>query len=159
VHEGPQNISLTGHGAKLARGMVVSNEPGFYLPGEFGIRIENLMWVSGASSLHNNRHCESPKEVAPSLRAIEDGVAIPGGYTFLQFCMLTLVPYEKSLIDFSLLSDKEIAYISSYYHKIEQKILPHLSPAAGEWLKGQLEISNSHGDWAQATVAIPGDLV
>ena len=45
VHEGPQNISLTSHGTKLAAGMVISNEPGFYQPGDFGIRIENMMYV------------------------------------------------------------------------------------------------------------------
>jgi Xaa-Pro aminopeptidase len=111
VHEGPQNISLNGYGAQIKAGMIVSNEPGYYLPGEFGIRIENLMFVKEST--------------------------LAG---FLEFEMLTLVPYEKELIDFNMLSGEEYAYLKTYYQSIESKILPLLTPQAKEWLKKSIEL-------------------
>jgi len=111
VHEGPQNISLASYGTKLAAGMVISNEPGFYQPGEFGIRIENMMYV---------------KET-------------PNG-NFLEFSMLTLVPYEKNLIDKDLLSKDELNYLNSYYKLIENKIMTHLSEQGKQWLQTQLQL-------------------
>ncbi len=111
VHEGPQNISLTSYGTKLAAGMVISNEPGFYQPGEFGIRIENMMYV---------------KETTNS--------------DFLEFGMLTLVPYEKNLIDKDLLSKDELNYLTCYYKLIEKKIMPHLSDEGKKWLHTQLQL-------------------
>jgi Xaa-Pro aminopeptidase len=113
VHEGPQNISLTSYGTKLAAGMVISNEPGFYQPGEFGIRIENMMYV---------------KETTNS--------------DFLEFGMLTLVPYEKNLIDKDLLSKDELNYLTCYYKLIEKKIMPHLSDEGKKWLHTQLQLVN-----------------
>lgn len=85
VHEGPQGISPRMNGTILQAGMVLSNEPGYYKTGEFGIRIENLMVVQ-----------ESQYE----------------GY--LCFETLTQVPYETSLIDDSLLNDEERKYINTY---------------------------------------------
>lgn len=111
VHEGPQNISLTGYGTQIKAGMVVSNEPGYYLPGEFGIRIENLMFA---------------KE---SLLA-----------GFLEFEMLTLVPYAKELIDFTMLNQNEYSYLKAYYQAIDDKISSMLSPQARLWLKNQLDL-------------------
>ncbi len=104
VHEGPQNISLNSYNTYLANGMVVSNEPGFYAPDEFGIRIENMMYVK--DSLYNN---------------------------FLEFEMLTLVPYEMNLIDFDLLTVQEKDYLDNYYAKLERLVLPHLSQKAKNW--------------------------
>jgi Xaa-Pro aminopeptidase len=92
--------------------MVVSNEPGYYLPGEFGVRIENLMLVKESS--------------------------LPG---FLEFEMLTLVPYAKELIDFTMLNQHEYSYLKTYYQTIGNKILPKLSIQAKLWLKNQLDIS------------------
>lgn len=111
VHEGPQNISLTSYGTKLAAGMVISNEPGFYQPGEFGIRIENMMYVKEATNSD-----------------------------FLEFGMLTLVPYEKNLIDKDLLSKDELNYLTCYYKLIEKKIMPHLSDEGKKWLHTQLQL-------------------
>ena len=111
VHEGPQNVSLNSYGTKLAAGMVISNEPGFYQPGEFGIRIENMMYV---------------KETTNS--------------DFLEFGMLTLVPYEKSLIDKDLLTKNELNYLVNYYKLIEGKIMPHLSEQGKKWLQIQLQL-------------------
>lgn len=109
VHEGPQNISLAGFGAILSKGMVVSNEPGYYVPEKFGIRIENMMYVTDAN--------------APD---------------FLRFQMLTLVPYDKNLIEIDMLTKDEVEYLQAYYLSIEEKILPLLSKKAQTWLKDQI---------------------
>ena len=111
VHEGPQSISLTGYGAQIKAGMVVSNEPGYYLPGEFGIRIENLMFAKNS--------------VLPE---------------FLEFEMLTLVPYAKELIDFTMLNQYENSYLRKYYQAIDDNISSLLSTQAKLWLKNQLDI-------------------
>ncbi len=111
VHEGPQSISLTGYGAQIKAGMVVSNEPGYYLPGEFGIRIENLMFAKNS--------------VLPE---------------FLEFEMLTLVPYAKELIDFTMLNQYENSYLRKYYQAIDDNISSILSTQAKLWLKNQLDI-------------------
>ncbi len=110
VHEGPQNISLNSYQTKFTKGMVVSNEPGFYITGEFGIRIENMMYVKNAH---------------------EDN--------FLEFEMLTLVPYEKKLINFDMLNAKEFSYLVNYYAKIKANIMPNLSNNAQKWLLEQIE--------------------
>jgi Xaa-Pro aminopeptidase len=111
VHEGPQSISLTGYGAQIKAEMVVSNEPGYYLPGEFGIRIENLMFAKNS--------------VLPE---------------FLEFEMLTLVPYAKELIDFTMLNQYEHSYLRKYYQAIDDNISSILSTQAKLWLKNQLDI-------------------
>ncbi len=111
VHEGPQNISLSSYHTKFASGMVVSNEPGFYVPGEFGIRIENMMYVKDSNN-----------------------------FDFLEFAMLTLVPYEKNLINWQMLTKNEIEYLSKYYKLIEKRIMPHLSIQAKNWLQTQLRL-------------------
>ena len=89
----------------LQPGMVLSNEPGYYLPNDFGIRIENLLYV----------------------KEIDDNDE------FYEFETLTLVPYEKSLIDLQMLTKNELSYISSYYHKIYELVYPSLSTKAQEW--------------------------
>jgi len=105
VHEGPQSISPN-NTVKLQPGMILSNEPGYYKTGEFGIRIENLIYV---------------KE------------AVTRGY--LCFEVLTLVPYDNSLIDYALLSREELNYLHSYYQKIAEKVAPLLSEEARGWLE------------------------
>ncbi len=112
VHEGPQNISPNSYNSKFTSGMVVSNEPGFYLPGKFGIRIENLMYVKESTKIN-----------------------------FLEFEMLTLVPYEKNLIDWQLITKDELEYLANYYQKIEKEIMPHLSNTAQKWLQNQLHLT------------------
>lgn len=111
VHEGPHNISLSGFGAKIEAGMVMSNEPGYYVPGQLGIRIENLIYAKQS-----------------------------GDAGFLEFESLTLVPYAKDLIDFSMLSKAEKEYLEEYYEVIKQKIMPLLSESAQNWLKDQVDI-------------------
>jgi len=111
VHEGPQNISLNGFGAKIVKGMIMSNEPGYYVPGEFGIRIENMMYVKDATSLG-----------------------------FLCFQMLTLVPYAKELIEIKMLTKEELRYLKAYYSNIEKNLGPLLSESASKWLQDQILI-------------------
>ncbi|MDG7053428.1 MAG: aminopeptidase P family protein [Wolbachia endosymbiont of Alcedoecus sp.] len=84
VHEGPQAISK-GNKVKLMPGMILSNEPGYYIPREYGIRIENLMYVERQ----------------------ENG--------FLSFKQLTSIPYDRRLIDVQMLAQDEIKWINSYH--------------------------------------------
>lgn len=111
VHEGPQNLSLNGFGSKITNGMIMSNEPGYYVPGEFGIRIENMMYVKDAAS--------------------------PG---FLCFQMLTLVPYAKELIEIKMLTKEELKYLKAYYSNIAKSLAPLLSENALKWLQDQILI-------------------
>lgn len=105
VHEGPQRISQHNNGIALAPGMIVSNEPGYYAPGKYGIRIENLMVV------------QQSKYVG-----------------FLELANLTLIPYCQDLIIVEMLTDAEKDYIRCYYQKIEAKVQPMLSAIAKIWL-------------------------
>ncbi|MCC8368480.1 MAG: aminopeptidase P family protein [Rickettsia endosymbiont of Oxypoda opaca] len=107
VHEGPQSINLHNQ-IILQPGMILSNEPGYYIPGEFGIRIENLMYVK-----ENNN--------------------------WLEFETLTLVPYAKELVEFSILNIDEINYIKQYYQKIKSKIYSLLSTKTKTWLDKQIK--------------------
>ncbi len=124
VHEGPQNISPYGFSTILQKNMVLSNEPGYYVPGEFGIRIENMMYV----------------------KALSEKGCLSGGFRsskqdFLCFQMLTLVPYAKELIELDMLSISEKRYLESYYCEIDQKVTPLLSASAKSWLKDQISLS------------------
>jgi Xaa-Pro aminopeptidase len=93
VHEGPQRIAKTGHTA-LEPGMIISNEPGFYVAGDFGIRIENLIVVTRA---------------AP----------VPGGdRDMLSFETITLAPIDRRLIKPRLLSAVEIAWLDLYHQRV-----------------------------------------
>ena len=89
VHEGPQSISR-GNKVKFIPGMIVSNEPGYYIPHQYGIRIENLMYVDKQ----------------------ENG--------YLYFKQLTCVPYDKRLIDTEMLTTNEIEWIESYNQFVYQ---------------------------------------
>ncbi len=109
VHEGPQNISLRSN-VILQPGMIVSNEPGYYKINEFGIRIENLMYVKNT---------------------LQD-------VNYLEFDTLTMVPYAKELIDYKMLNEDEINYIKQYYQKIKQQVYPLLSIRGQKWLSNQL---------------------
>lgn len=112
VHEGPQNIGIGTLSTPLEAGMILSNEPGYYVNNEFGIRIENLMYVKQESD------------------------------NFLGFEMLTLVPYAKNLIDFSMLSNQEILFLKDYYKKIDSNISPLLSKDEKVWLSWQLQLDS-----------------
>lgn len=109
VHEGPQRISPMPNKVGLEPGMIVSNEPGYYKAGEYGIRIESLVVVRD----------------------------VPGEYEFPMCCFetLTLIPIELCLIDVNLLSSEELSWLNAYHSRVWEKISPHLTGSALAWLK------------------------
>lgn len=106
VHEGPQSLSKRGM-EPFVSGMILSNEPGFYKEGEYGIRIENLVIVENTKINQSN---------------------------MLRFETITLCPFDKRLIAFNLLSNEEIEWINSYHHKVFTSLSPYLKGDALEWL-------------------------
>ena len=114
VHEGPQRISAygssqTGGDEPLCAGMILSNEPGYYKAGEYGIRIENLILVV--------RH-----EVAGAEKPV------------LGFKTLTFAPIDRNLIDGALLSADEHEWIDAYHRKVVEIVAPRLDGDALAWL-------------------------
>ncbi len=110
VHEGPASISKRPIAAPLRAGMIMSNEPGYYLESEFGIRIENLVIVR-----------ESSKE----------------GY--LEFETITEVPLDSALIDLSILDEGEKAWLKDYHLAIEQRYQGELDQPERSWLESQMD--------------------
>ncbi|WP_374545656.1 aminopeptidase P family protein [Rhodoblastus sp.] len=108
VHEGPQRISKLG-GVALEPGMILSNEPGYYREGAFGIRIENL--------------------VAVEQRAIKGAER-----DMLGFETLTLVPIDQRLIEPKLLTPDERAWLNAYHARVRAALAPHLDAAERAWL-------------------------
>jgi Xaa-Pro aminopeptidase len=106
VHEGPQRISPLGHGVALEPGMLVSNEPGYYVPGHFGIRIENMLVVENHPTLSG----------------------------FLCFRTLTQLPYEPLLIDSALLCSEERTWLDSYNSNLTKKLKSKVGKDALAWL-------------------------
>jgi Xaa-Pro aminopeptidase len=110
VHEGPARISKLGT-AKLEAGMIVSNEPGFYRTGTYGIRIENLELIVPA-------------------------VAPPGAdKELLAFEALTLAPIDRRLIEPALLTPDEIAWLDRYHAEVRRRLTPELDAATAGWLE------------------------
>ncbi|WP_300670645.1 aminopeptidase P family protein [Soonwooa sp.] len=107
VHEGPQNIRKDLNPQELLPGMVVSNEPGFYLENKYGIRHENLVVV---------------KEVETT----DFG-------TFYDFETLTFCPFFKDIIVKDMLSEDEIDWLNAYHKQCEEKIGPHLDGEIRTW--------------------------
>ncbi len=116
VHEGPQGISPRANPTPLEVGMIITNEPGLYLEGKYGIRIENVMKVIVKHNKNPNTGLNKP---------------------ILAFDDLTLVPYDKGLIDTSLLNDKERQRIDEYHQRIWHCLSNKLSddPDVYDWLK------------------------
>jgi Xaa-Pro aminopeptidase len=109
VHEGPAGISRAARPVPLATGMILSDEPGFYAPGQFGIRLENLLLVQP--------------------------IALPASTKpFLHFETLTLAPFDRAMIEPALLTLDEIAWIDSYHARVAAEIGPMLPPDAADWL-------------------------
>ncbi len=109
VHEGPARISKLGTVA-LRRGMILSNEPGYYKTGAYGIRIENLLLVIAAPE---------PKGAEKPVNAFET---------------LTLAPIDRRLIDSRLLTAKERNWIDSYHAHVQEVLSPLLDAATRAWL-------------------------
>jgi len=111
VHEGPQRIaSSTAPDEPLQPGMIISNEPGYYKAGEFGIRIENLVLVE-------------PREIPGAEREMYG------------FETLTLAPIDRALIDVNLLDEAERQWINGYHNDVLQRIGPQLDATARAWLE------------------------
>jgi len=119
VHEGPQRIAKprggqAGTDQELMAGMILSNEPGYYKPGEFGIRIENLVLVE--------------KREIPGMEG-----------EWLGFETLTLVPIDKTLVDRDLLSEVEVGWWNAYHARVLEVLAPQLEGEDLAWLEKACE--------------------
>ena len=110
VHEGPQRISKLG-GVALEPGMILSNEPGYYKTGAYGVRIENLIVVA-------------PREIKGAEREM------------LGFETLTLAPMDLALVEPKLLSRDDIAWLNAYHARVRKALTPLVTPATAKWLAG-----------------------
>lgn len=108
VHEGPASISKRG-AAAIRSGMVLSNEPGFYRQGSFGIRTENLVLV------------------------------IESGDGNLEFEALTLVPFDRRLIRTELMSEAEMSWVDAYHDRVRQEITPLIATRGDDKAQAWLE--------------------
>jgi len=110
VHEGPARISKLGGGTALKRGMILSNEPGYYRPGSYGIRIENLVLVTEAPPV---------AEAEKPLNA---------------FDTLTLAPIDTRLVDAALMTADEIAWLDDYHERARSALAPIVDAETRAWL-------------------------
>ncbi|MBB5073146.1 Xaa-Pro aminopeptidase [Bartonella callosciuri] len=110
VHEGPQNLSRNG-GQELVPGMIISNEPGYYREGAFGIRIENLLIVKPAQKING------------------------GNIEMLSFETLTNCPIDRRLILPELLTVEERQWLNDYHAHVYQVNAPYLSEEDKKWIK------------------------
>ncbi len=113
VHQGPHGISTRYTSVALEPGMVVSNEPGYYLEGAYGIRIENLCLV------------------------VEDLPERDGEEPYYAFEDLTLAPYARDPIDVAQLSRREIGWVDAYHALVFETLAPLLPEAEREWLRAE----------------------
>ena len=109
VHEGPQRISKVPNRVALEPGMIVSNEPGYYKSGDYGIRIENLVTVTEVKV---------------------EGAERP----MLGFENLTLAPIDRALIEPSLLTPEERAWVDAYHARVREALTPLLDAKTAAWL-------------------------
>ena len=109
VHEGPQSIRKELNPVDLDAGMVLSNEPGYYVEGKYGIRHENLILIKTWKKNEWN--------------------------TFYEFETLTLCPFFKSIIMKDMLSQIEINWINAYHNLVDKKLSPHLQGEVKAWFK------------------------
>jgi len=111
VHEGPQRISKAPNTVALRPGMIVSNEPGYYKDGEYGIRIENLQYVTPATDIAG------------------------GERPMMGFETLTLAPINRDLIDLDLLTRAERNYVNAYHTRVLKEVGPQFDGEILEWLE------------------------
>jgi len=110
VHEGPQRIAKAPNTVALRPGMIVSNEPGYYKTGEYGIRIENLQFVTEAEPIEG------------------------GERPMLGFTTLTLAPIDRTLIVAERLTPEETAWLNAYHADVLAVIGPQVEPEVRVWL-------------------------
>lgn len=109
VHEGPQSIRMDENPTILQPGMIISNEPGMYRTGEYGIRTENLIHVIPAVS---NEFGD-----------------------FLEFETLTLFPIDRNLIEIMLIDERESEWIDDYHKRVFESLAPRLTTEEQDWLR------------------------
>jgi Xaa-Pro aminopeptidase len=112
VHEGPQRIAKAPNNVALRPGMIVSNEPGFYKTGGYGIRIENLQTVTEATDIEG------------------------GERPMLGFETLTVAPIDRNLIEIGLLSEAERAWLNDYHAHVLKVVGPQVEAEVRTWLEG-----------------------
>ncbi len=110
VHEGPHRISKVASNVALQPGMIVSNEPGYYKTGAYGIRIENLVAVKEAEIEGADRK-------------------------YLEFETLTLAPIDIHCIDLGLMTEAEKSWLNAYHAKVREVVDPEVDDATRAWLK------------------------
>ncbi|HXZ02303.1 MAG TPA: aminopeptidase P family protein [Stellaceae bacterium] len=115
VHEGPQRISKLPNTQPLLPGMIVSDEPGYYKAGAYGIRIENLVLVTPL------------------------GAGEGGERELLGFETLTLAPLDRALVEPALLDGAEIAWLDAYHARVRAEIAPLVDAATRRWLEAATE--------------------
>lgn len=111
VHEGPQRISKAGGSVALHPGMIVSNEPGYYKAGAYGIRLESLVLVTP---------CANMTGAERELYAFET---------------LTLAPFDRRLIELSLLSKEDVTWINAYHARVCDVVCPLVDDETAGWLR------------------------
>lgn len=109
VHEGPQRMSQVPNNIKLQKGMVITNEPGVYKEGQYGIRIENELLV------------------------VEDQKTESG--QFLRFDVLTMCPIDLEGVDVTLLTPEEKDWLNQYHKSVYDTLAPFLTDEEREWLR------------------------
>ena len=109
VHEGPHQIRMEWRPAKLHAGMTVTDEPGVYLEGRFGVRTENTLLIVPAEETECGR--------------------------FLQFETLTLCPVDKAPIVREMMLQEEMDWLNQYHQRVLDTLSPHLSPSETDWLR------------------------
>jgi Xaa-Pro aminopeptidase len=117
VHEGPHGIHMpsrqgSGLTTPLQPGMVVTNEPGYYHDGQFGIRIESVLVVNKAKTSHKM-----------------------DGKDYLCFETITMCPIQRKLINTSLLTAEEVDWLNTYHNTVWERVSPLLEGSAKAWLK------------------------
>jgi Xaa-Pro aminopeptidase len=109
VHEGPVSISRLARPVPIDAGMILSTEPGFYLPGGYGVRLENLLLVQPA---------ELPGASKP----------------FLRFETLTLAPFDRRLLNPALMTEPERNWLDTYHARVLEAVAPALGDTERAWL-------------------------
>ena len=113
VHEGPHQIRMEWKPAPLVAGMTVTDEPGIYLEGKFGVRIENTLLVTPYKETEFGR--------------------------FLQFESLTLCPIDTAPIIVDMLAPEEIAWLNQYHATVRERLSPYLDADESEWLRANTQ--------------------
>ncbi|MGD9851046.1 MAG: aminopeptidase P family protein [Nitrospirales bacterium] len=112
VHEGPHRIAKGVNTVALRPGMIVSNEPGYYKAGAYGIRLENLVVVIPETKLNGSDRL------------------------FFTFDTITIVPFDRSLIERTLLSDQECSWLNAYHVRIWNELRDAVEGETRKWLDG-----------------------